>query len=67
MSQNFSQNVFVSRQIFATARALVIRAPETAVAKLRSFATEPGYPGSSGAGQSKEFEILSPQYLPLWL
>ena len=32
---------------------VTIRAPETAVAKLRSFATEPEYPGSSMAGQSE--------------
>jgi hypothetical protein len=41
----------------------VIRAPETTVAKLRTFATEPEYPGSSVVGQLKGFEILSPKYL----
>jgi hypothetical protein len=41
----------------------VIYASEIAVAKLRSFATEPAYPGSSMAGQLKGFEILSPKYL----
>jgi len=45
----------------------MIRAPETTVAKLRSFATAPAYPGSSMAGQLKGFEILSPKYLPRWL
>src|SRR3954452_24715136 len=40
LSQNLSQNVFVSRQIFATTLAPVIRAADAAVAKLRSFATK---------------------------
>jgi len=58
-----SKKISDERQIFATALALVIQSPKTAVAELTSFATELEYPGSSVAGQLNGFEILSPKHL----
>ena len=64
MSQNFLRNVFAERQIFATALALVIRSPETAVAKLEDFCDSAGVPRIVHGGTAERLRDTLAQVSP---